>query len=81
MLFIIPICILEHHISHVSELTNEQMDEMLGAIIDAENLYISISRQEDEDIKKVYIFLFKLLRQCILSRTQAVIRGPLGGKR
>lgn len=57
------------------------MDEMLGAIIDAENLYISISRQEDEDIKKVYIFLFKLLRQCILSRTQAVIRGPLGGKR
>ncbi|CAO1442890.1 unnamed protein product [Diamesa serratosioi] len=69
---------LEHHISHVSELTNEQMDEMLGAIIDAENLYISISRQEDEDIKKVYIFLFKLLRQCILSRTQAVIRGPLG---
>lgn len=54
------------------------MDELLGAIIDMENLFMSMQRVEDEDTKKVYLYLFRLLRQCVLTRQQAVIRGPLG---
>lgn len=42
-----------------------------------ENLYISISRQElDMDIKKVYIYLSKLLRHCILTKSQTSIVIP-----
>jgi histone acetyltransferase len=46
-----------------------------------ENLYISISRQEDMDIKKVYIYLSKLLRHCILTKSQSAViipAGPIG---
>lgn len=69
---------LETHISHLGDLTNDQLNELLGAIIDAENLFMSMQRVEDEDTRKVYSYLFRLLRQCIISRQQAVIRGPLG---
>jgi hypothetical protein len=41
-----------------------------------ENLYISISRQDDVDIKKVYIYLSKLLRHCILTKNQTAIVIP-----
>uniref|UniRef100_A0A182UGY6 Uncharacterized protein n=1 Tax=Anopheles melas TaxID=34690 RepID=A0A182UGY6_9DIPT len=69
---------LETHIQHLGDITEEQMNELLGAIVDVENLYMSMLRETDTDTKKVYAYLFRLLRQCILTRTQAVIRGPLG---
>ncbi|XP_043650273.1 histone acetyltransferase KAT2A [Drosophila teissieri] len=69
---------LRSHIAHLDNISSSSMDELLGAIIDMENLFMSMQRVEDEDTKKVYLYLFRLLRQCVLTRQQAVIRGPLG---
>ncbi|XP_017843335.1 histone acetyltransferase KAT2A [Drosophila busckii] len=69
---------LRSHIAHLTEISRASMDDLLGAIIDMENLFMSMQRVEDEDTKKVYLYLFRLLRQCVLTRQQAVIRGPLG---
>ncbi|GAB0099588.1 Histone acetyltransferase [Sergentomyia squamirostris] len=69
---------LETHISHLGEIEEDQLNGLLGTIIDVENLFMTMQREEDEDTKKVYYYLFRLLRQCILTRQQAVIRGPLG---
>ncbi|EDW94312.1 histone acetyltransferase KAT2A [Drosophila yakuba] len=69
---------LKSHIAHLDNISSSSMDELLGAIIDMENLFMSMQRVEDEDTKKVYLYLFRLLRQCVLTRQQAVIRGPLG---
>lgn len=62
----------------MGDISDEQMNELLGAIVDVENLLVSMNREDDDDTKKVYFYLFRLLRQCILSRQQAVIRGPIG---
>uniref|UniRef100_A0A1L8DX13 histone acetyltransferase n=2 Tax=Nyssomyia neivai TaxID=330878 RepID=A0A1L8DX13_9DIPT len=69
---------LESHISHLGDIEDEQLNTLLGTIIDVENLFMSMSREQDADTKKVYYYLFRLLRHCILTRQQAVIRGPLG---
>ncbi|CAD7089064.1 unnamed protein product [Hermetia illucens] len=69
---------LDMHISHVRDITSEQLNKLLCAVIDVENLYMSMQRVEDEDTKKVYLYLFRLLRQCIITRKQPAIRGPLG---
>lgn len=69
---------LQNHISHLTGISSQQMNELLGAIIDMENLFMSMQRVDDEDTKKVYIYLFRLLRQCVISRQHPVIRGPLG---
>lgn len=69
---------LEQHVSHLYEITDDEINVLLSAIVDVENLYMSIMRENDKDTKKVYCYLFRLLRQCILTRTEPVIRGPLG---
>lgn len=46
----------EQHVAQLNDLTDEQLNKLLNNIIDMENLYISISRQDDMDIKKVCNF-------------------------
>lgn len=69
---------LQSHIAHLDGISASEMNDLLGAIIDMENLFMSMQRVDDEDTKKVYLYLFRLLRQCVITRQQAVIRGPLG---
>lgn len=51
---------LEQHISHITDIADEQMFEFLGAIVDVENLYMSMHNEKDDDTKKVYYFLFRV---------------------
>lgn len=51
---------LEHHISHLTDVTDEQTYELLGAVVDVENLYMSMHNEKDDDTKKVYYFLFRV---------------------
>lgn len=51
---------LEEHISHLSYITEEQTNELLGAVVDVENLFMSMHREEDDDTKKVYYYLFRV---------------------
>lgn len=48
----------ESHISHLTDITDEQLNELLGAIVDIENLFISMHREVDEETRKVYNYLF-----------------------
>lgn len=64
--------------SHLTDITDDQCNELLSAIVDVDNLYISMLREQDQAAKVVYRFLFHLLRDCILFRKKAVIQGPLG---
>lgn len=61
---------------HLNSLTDSDLNKLLNNIVDMENLYISISRQNDNDIKKVYIYLSKLLRHCILTKSQSAVVIP-----
>lgn len=46
--------------------------------MDVENIYMSMQKEEDPDTKRVYFYLFKLLRKCIVTMTKPTIEGPLG---
>lgn len=48
------------HISHLADITDEQINELLGAIVDVENLFMSMQREDDLDTKKVYYYLFRV---------------------
>lgn len=69
---------LSNHVSHLDDISDEQCNELLGAVVDVENLFMSMQREEDDDTKKVYYYLFRHLRTCILARKHSVIEGPLG---
>ncbi|KPI98197.1 Histone acetyltransferase KAT2A [Papilio xuthus] len=70
--------ILEKHVTHLQGLAVSEVNRLLGAVVDVENIFMSMHREDDHDTKRVYYFLFKLLRKCILTRTHPRIEGPLG---
>ncbi|XP_053616213.1 histone acetyltransferase KAT2A isoform X1 [Plodia interpunctella] len=70
--------ILENHITQLKGLPVPEVNRLLGAVVDVENIFMSMHREDDHDTKRVYYYLFKLLRKCILSRTPPRIEGPLG---
>ncbi|EFN77335.1 General control of amino acid synthesis protein 5-like 2 [Harpegnathos saltator] len=70
--------ILESHISHLRVQSEEELNKLLGMAVDADNIFMGIHREEDTDTKKIYYYLYTLLRKCILSMTKPTIEGPLG---
>jgi hypothetical protein len=70
--------ILDSHFAHIKNISNEQMDQLLSIIVDAEVLYTTLGLQKDKFIKKIYSFLFTFLHQCVAERKPAIIQGPLG---
>lgn len=68
---------LENHVKHLSSLSEEEINRLLGMVIDSENIYITVQREEDPDTRRVYVHLYKLLRRSIIYRTKPVIEGSL----
>ncbi|NXU82273.1 KAT2A acetyltransferase, partial [Xiphorhynchus elegans] len=69
---------LADHVSHLENVSEEEINRLLGMVVDVENLFMSVHKEEDTDTKQVYFYLFKLLRKCILQMSQPVVEGTLG---
>ncbi|XP_008939693.1 PREDICTED: histone acetyltransferase KAT2A-like, partial [Merops nubicus] len=65
-------------VSHLENVSEEEINRLLGMVVDVENLFMSVHKEEDTDTKQVYFYLFKLLRKCILQMSQPVVEGSLG---
>ncbi|KAG8316337.1 Histone acetyltransferase kat2b [Homalodisca vitripennis] len=70
--------VVASHTTHLKSLQEEEVNRLLGMVVDVENIFMSMHREEDPDTKKVYYYLFKLLRKCIVDMTKPTIEGPLG---
>jgi histone acetyltransferase len=71
---------LNDHVKHLQSSTIEstELDRLLGIVVDVENLFMCVHKEEDTDTKQVYFYLFKLLRKCILQMSKPTVEGPLG---
>jgi histone acetyltransferase len=57
--------------------TVSELDSLLGIVVDVENLFMCVHKEEDPDTKQVYFYLFKLLRKSILTVSKPTVEGPL----
>ncbi|KAK2829595.1 hypothetical protein Q7C36_017585 [Tachysurus vachellii] len=69
---------LAEHVSHLENVSEDEINRLLGMVVDVENLFMSVHKEEDTDTKQVYFYLFKLLRKCILQMGKPVVEGSLG---
>lgn len=46
--------------SHLAPLSEEEANRLLGMVVDVENIFMSMHREEDADTKRVYYYLFKV---------------------
>ncbi len=56
---------LASHLSTLDGKTDEELDSVLSMVVDVETLYVCVHNEKDEDTKKLYTGLFKLLRKCV----------------
>lgn len=50
------------HTSHLSVLPEEEINRLLGMVVDVENIFMSMHRESDSDNKSVYYYLFKVYK-------------------
>ncbi|KAJ8950083.1 hypothetical protein NQ318_017808 [Aromia moschata] len=70
--------LLETHISHLKEKPEQEINRILGMAVDVDNMYVPMNREENPETKRVYLYLFKLLRKCVLTLDTPIVEGPLG---
>lgn len=51
------------HVSHLENVSEDEINRLLGMVVDVENLFMSVHKEEDTDTKQVYFYLFKVGRQ------------------
>lgn len=51
---------LASHTTHLKSIQEEEVNRLLGMVVDVENIFMSMHREEDPDTKKVYYYLFKV---------------------
>lgn len=51
---------LADHVSHLSQSSQEEINQLLSLVVDVENLFVCLNREEDPDNKQVYFCIFKV---------------------
>lgn len=69
---------LADHITHLKELPESEIDNLLSTVVDLEYIFMVVTAEEDVDTKQVYFYLFKLLRKSIVTVSKPTVEGPLG---
>ena len=57
---IFVIHISANHVSHLEHTPDDQLNRLLSVVIDIENLFLFVHKEEDTDTKQVYFYLFKV---------------------
>lgn len=52
--------------SHLENVSEEEINRLLGMVVDVENLFMSVHKEEDTDTKQVYFYLFKVRPSVLL---------------
>lgn len=50
------------HVSHLENVSEDEINRLLGMVVDVENLFMSVHKEEDTDTKQVYFYLFKVIK-------------------
>ncbi|XP_030766635.1 histone acetyltransferase KAT2A [Sitophilus oryzae] len=69
---------LESHILHLIPKRSETINWLLSMVVDIDNMYAAMCSEENTDTKKVYLYLFKLLKNCVVTLEKPVVESPLG---
>lgn len=53
------------HVSHLENVSEDEINRLLGMVVDVENLFMSVHKEEDTDTKQVYFYLFKVSKHTV----------------
>uniref|UniRef100_A0AAY4CWQ9 histone acetyltransferase n=1 Tax=Denticeps clupeoides TaxID=299321 RepID=A0AAY4CWQ9_9TELE len=50
---------LADHVSHLENVSEDEMNRLLGMVVDVENLFMSVHKEEDTDTKQVFLSMLE----------------------
>uniref|UniRef100_A0A8C7WP93 histone acetyltransferase n=1 Tax=Oryzias sinensis TaxID=183150 RepID=A0A8C7WP93_9TELE len=50
---------LAEHVSHLENVSEEEINRLLGMVVDVENLFMSVHKEEDTDTKQVFLSMLE----------------------
>ncbi|XP_022667321.1 histone acetyltransferase KAT2A-like isoform X2 [Varroa jacobsoni] len=65
---------MTQHVTQLSTVESAEIDRLLCTVVDVENMFVCLHKEEDADTKQVYLYLFKLLRNSVLQRTRPIVQ-------
>lgn len=67
------------HMSHLQALPDAEINRLLVMVVDIETIFLALHKEEDDETRRVYYYLFKILRKCIGEmKKPTMVQGPLG---
>lgn len=54
------------HVSHLENVAEEELNRLLRIVVDVENLFMCVHKEEDSETKRVYFHLFKVRHESYL---------------
>lgn len=60
LFYLFPSTLAADHVSHLENVSEDEINRLLGMVVDVENLFMSVHKEEDTDTKQVYFYLFKV---------------------
>ena len=52
------------HVTHLDSTAEEELNRLLRIVVDVENLFMCVHKEEDAETKQVYFYLFKVGKVC-----------------
>ncbi|ERL93579.1 hypothetical protein D910_10867 [Dendroctonus ponderosae] len=70
--------LLELHVSHLRAKPEETINWLLGMASDVDMVQAAMSKQKNPETRKVYLYIFTVLRNSVLTLEKPVVDGPVG---
>uniref|UniRef100_A0A8C7Q4X4 histone acetyltransferase n=1 Tax=Oncorhynchus mykiss TaxID=8022 RepID=A0A8C7Q4X4_ONCMY len=64
---------LGDHVTHLENVSEEEMNRLLGIVLDVEYLYTCVHKEEDADTKQVYFSLFKVSHSSTSNSNELIV--------
>ena len=55
------------HVSHLESTDEEELNRLLRIVVDVENLFLCVHREEDAETKQVYFYLFRVRAHSVVT--------------
>jgi len=53
-------------VSHLDYVSEDELNRLLSMVVDVENLFTCVHKEEDVDTKQVYFYLFRVSKKCFV---------------
>lgn len=61
---------LDQHVSHLRDKSDNDLNKLLAMCVDVDTMFTAMNKEEDQDTRKVYMYLFRVSKHWSMGKTR-----------